>query len=370
MLYIHIPFCRRRCSYCAFYSQPSRSVPDEYVDALCVELAQRADGHPLRTVYIGGGTPSLLTPQQLERLIRCLDDHYDTSQVKEFTLEGNPESLRPEWLQAVAQLGKVNRLSIGVQALDDPLLRTLNRLHSRAEALRAVDDAFRWGFRNLSVDLIYGLPGLSEELWDKTLQEVASWPISHLSCYTLTVEDGTLLQRQLERGLVELGSEEEVMRQYEQLLSWCSRTGWEQYEISNFCRPGCESRHNRRYWDRTPYIGLGAGAHSFDGRQRRWNKHDTRGYIEALCHGAKDTYWEAETLDAHDAYNETLMTAFRTTAGLPKRVLPPDWLQRLREDMQPFVAQGLLEETPTHIRPTPLGLLQADGISAALFVTR
>lgn len=351
MIYIHVPFCHRKCTYCAFYSKPvahSSRLQVEYVDALLCEMELRKGehAHPIKTVYFGGGTPSLLPVGELTRIVEGLRRCFDLSQVEEVTLEANPEDLTPDYLTALRQLG-FNRLSIGVQSLDDRMLRLLNRRHTAVQALAAVSEARTAGFGNISVDFIYGLPETPE------IQEILGG-VTHVSAYALTVEPGTALAVQVEQGRVTMPGEEEVVRQYHALCQQFQTAGFRQYEVSNFALPGYESKHNSRYWDRTPYLGLGPAAHSFDGKKRRWNNPD-------------GTVGE-ETLTPADAYNELLMTALRTVRGLPLAAVPEEQKERLRRGMQPYIACGWIKQEGDFYRPTTEGLLHADGMAAALFV--
>lgn len=358
MIYIHVPFCHRKCTYCAFFSkvEGGKWRMDSYVDALIEEMRQRRDeqAHPIKTVYFGGGTPSILPIEQLERIVKALHDNFDLSQVEEVTLEANPEDLTIGYLQGLKKLGLVNRLSIGIQSLDDEMLRLLNRRHTAQQAIDAVENAHKAGFDNISVDFIYGLPSMTSLTSMTSLISM----VAHLSAYALTVESGTALAVQVEQGRVELPDEEEVVRQYHSLCRQFSDAGFLQYEVSNFARPGFESRHNSRYWNRTPYLGLGPGAHSFDGFRRRWNK--------------PDGTFEQETLTEADAYNELLMTALRTTRGVSLAQVPEQYKERLHREMQPYVDSGWIvvrsEVGGWSYEPTPEGLLHADGIAAALFV--
>ena len=291
MIYIHVPFCHRKCTYCAFFSRPGggKLAMQNYVDHLLEEMETRKGEqlHPVRTVYFGGGTPSILPLEELQRIIYALYRYFDLSQVEEVTLEANPEDLTLDYLQGLKDLGFINRLSIGIQSLDDKMLRLMGRRHSAQQALDAVENAHAVGFHNLSVDFIYGLPQNSQ------FSTFNFQLITHVSAYALTVEPGTALSVQVEQGRVALPSDDEVVRQYYVLHDILQNSGFEQYEVSNYARPGFESRHNSRYWNRTPYLGLGPGAHSFDGIHRRWNKDDS---------------FETETLTSADAYNELLMT--------------------------------------------------------------
>ena len=222
------------------------------------------------------------------------------------------------------------------------------------------------GFDNISIDLIYGLPQQSLAQWRDNLAQAALLPVTHLSAYSLTVEDGTMLEKQIAQGRVAMPGEEAVLGCYEALTEWALSNGYEQYEISNFCRPGFRSRHNSRYWDRTPYLGVGAAAHSFDGTHRRWNVADAGRYIESAQSGR--IAHEEEELTLKDTYNEYVMTSLRTTSGISKCMVPLPFRLRLEKEIRRFIDNGLVVETPTHYVPTPLGLLHADGMASELFI--
>ena len=363
MIYLHVPFCHRKCTYCAFYSKPARGVDafGRYVDALLAEMEQRKgeQPHPIRTVYFGGGTPSILPLAELARIVDGLRRCFDLSQVEEFTLEANPEDLMPDYLAGLRALG-FNRLSVGIQSLDDSQLRLLNRRHTARQALDALENAHRAGFHNVSADFIYGLPHGNFQFSISNFQL-----ITHISAYALTVEPGTALDLQVRQGRVVLPGEEEVVRQYHALRQQFEEDGFQQYEVSNFARPGYHSRHNSRYWDRTPYLGLGPAAHSFDGRRRRWNSP-----MEV-----ESGMWKVESeevLTAADAVNELLMTALRTTRGLPLSAVKEEHRPHLISAMQRYIACGWIaaesDGNQQFFRPTPEGLLHADGIAAEMFV--
>ena len=372
MIYLHVPFCHRKCTYCAFYSKPARGVDafGRYVDALLAEMEQRKgeQPHPIRTVYFGGGTPSILPLAELTRIVDGLRRCFDLSQVEEFTLEANPEDLTPDYLAGLRTLG-FNRLSVGIQSLDDSQLRLLNRRHTARQALDALENAHRAGFHNISADFIYGLPHGNFQFSIFNFQL-----ITHISAYALTVESGTALDLQVRQGRVVLPGEEEVVRQYHALRQQFEEDGFQQYEVSNFARPGYHSRHNSRYWDRTPYLGLGPAAHSFDGRKRRWNLPDNQLHISTLTSNTSDTrnYYAEETLTPADAHNELLMTALRTTRGLPLSAVKEEHRPHLISAMQRYIACGWIaaesDGNQQFFLPTPEGLLHADGIAAELFV--
>lgn len=368
MLYVHIPYCHRKCTYCAFYSAVTKSDKQQYVDALCYELEwRRAEmDHPLRTVYFGGGTPTILSVAQLGQIIYTIRKNYDVSQVEEATIEANPEDLTAEFAEALCSMGFFNRVSIGVQSFRDDDLRLLNRRHSAKQSHEAVRRVFDAGVGNISIDLIYGLPGQGLNAWRDNLEVASLLPVSHLSAYALTVEPGTMLQRQIEEGRVVPADEDAVLAQYRELLAWAAKQGFEQYEVSNFSHQGCRSCHNSRYWNRTPYLGVGAAAHSFDGFSRRWNIADERQYVAGVRQGSVP--FEKEVLTENDAFNEYVMTALRTCEGIVKSLVPPAFESLLSREIQRYIAAGLIQETATHYRPTAEGLLHADGIASELFV--
>ena len=353
MIYIHVPFCHRKCTYCAFYSRPvasSQFAISSYVDALLAEMEQRKgeQAHPIKTVYFGGGTPSILPVNELARIVDGLRRCFYLSQLEEATIECNPEDLKPEYLDGLRKLGLFNRISIGIQSLDDNVLRMIGRRHTAQQALDAVENAHRAGFQNISVDFIYGIKPM-----DPISPIGPISLISHISAYSLTVEPGTALAVQIEQGRVVLPDEDEVVRQYHALNKAFEAAGFRQYEVSNYARPGCESKHNSRYWNRTSYLGLGPGAHSFDGKRRLWNNPD-------------GTVGE-ETLTEADAYNELLMTSLRTTRGLPLASVPEGQRERLHLAMQPYIDCGWVVLKDNHYAPTAEGLLHADGMAVSLF---
>lgn len=362
MLYVHIPFCHRKCTYCAFYSKATRGSLDFFVEALCREIEAREEPlRRVRTVYFGGGTPSLLSPAQLQKIWDCIGSCFDISEAEECTIEANPENLMPDYLTALRAMG-FNRLSIGIQSFRDADLRRLNRVHSSVQAVEAIKAAQKAGFDNISVDLIYGLPEQSQEDWEENLRRVEQLGVQHLSCYALTVEENTMLFRQLEQGRLVVATEEMVEAQYNALTRWCGQSGFEQYEVSNFCKPGFHARHNSRYWDRTPYLGFGPAAHSFDGSCRRWNVSDVERYIN------ENVPFEKEVLSAEDAHNEYVMTSLRTSRGIEKRLVDPRFFPQLEKQIKKYISAGLIAETAEAFRPTTEGLLHADGMAADLFV--
>ena len=365
MIYIHIPFCHRKCIYCAFYSKPVGTplapLISSYTSSLISEMECRKDeqSHPIKTIYFGGGTPSILPIQELTNIVESLHRCFDLSLLEEMTIEANPEDLTPDYLAALRGLG-FNRLSIGIQSLDDEVLRFLNRRHTAQQALDAIENAHAAGFSNISIDFIYGINTIETIGIIDTIHLV-----THVSAYALTVEPGTALAALVERGSVKLPDDDEVVRQYHALHDILTVAGFSQYEVSNYARPGYESKHNSRYWNRTPYLGLGAAAHSFDGMRRRWNVADVERYI------ASHDY-ESETLTENDAFNELMMTSLRTTRGISQVAIPEGQRERLHRLMQPYIDCGWIvvgtEAGGLWYEPTAEGLLHADGIASALFL--
>lgn len=374
MLYIHIPYCHQKCTYCAFYSSATRNGRERYVEALCKEIGERAwredDGerHAPKSIYFGGGTPSLLGIEELARIVERIKECYRLDALREVTLEANPEDLTKEYLENLTRLEFFDRLSIGVQSFSDKDLRLLNRNCGSKQVAEALENARNAGFENISIDLIYGLPGQGIEDWKENLKrlEKVAEGVTHLSSYALSVEPGTMLSKQIEMGCIASADEETVMEEYEMLLDWCGGHGFEQYEISSFSRKGKESFHNSRYWDRTPYMGLGAAAHSFDGKRRRWNVSDIEKYCDGVLGGKE--YSEEEVLSPIDAHNEYVMTALRTTKGIEKERIEAQYRDVLAREMERFVKTGLIVETENRYVPTKEGLVRADGIASELFL--
>lgn len=329
-LYIHIPFCRRKCAYCGFFSRGG--VADELRDAYGKALLQEAasvwreeyGGGTVKpeTLYIGGGTPSLMPVSFYVGLLEKLSDFFDFSALCEATFEANPEELTETYLHDLYHGTPIRRLSIGVQSFFDEDLRRLNRRHSGREAIQAVENARKAGFGNLSVDLIYGLyaePEQGEESrsrWRENLARLAALDVPHFSAYALTVEPGTLLEKQLEQGRVRIADEVLLEKEYFYLQEFADKAGYEAYEISNFARAGRYARHNTNYWRARPYIGLGASAHSFFGNRRVWNVSDLAAYVADPV-GSK----QGEVLTEKDLYHEYVMTALRTVWGVETVIL-------------------------------------------------
>lgn len=316
-IYIHIPFCKSRCIYCGFFSTTLLRQRQRYVDALCHEYWQRRDyiTLPPTTIYIGGGTPSVLTPAQLEQLLATVGT------AEEVTLECNPDDVTTYLAALLPRLG-VNRVSMGAQTFSDERLRFLRRRHAACQVQEAISRLRQAGIGNVSIDLIYGFPGQTLSEWNADVDKALSLGVEHLSAYALTYEEGTPLHRLMARGSVTPVGDEQSRAMYYSLLDRTAAAGYEHYEISNFAKPGRRSRHNSGYWNQTPYLGLGAAAHSYNGCSRQWNVADIAAYIEGIESGQPD--FEIEHLDRDTRYNELVMTALRTAEGLPLGLLTPE----------------------------------------------
>lgn len=338
--------------------------------ALHQELIQRAphwQSHRFETIYWGGGTPSLLTPQEIHALWDTIQAHYALKEDLEVTLEANPDDLSAAYLSGLRQT-PVNRLSIGIQSFSEVDLRFMNRAHNAEQAQACIPLAQAAGFDQLTVDLIYGTPSTSHKDWANNLQTVFDLGVPHLSCYALTVEPRTALAHQVAKGKVPLVRDEHAAEQFDYLLTQLPLHGYEQYEISNFCRPPHYARHNSNYWTGTPYLGVGPAAHSFNGTQRRWNIAHNPRYMRALQEGT--SYWEMETLSLADRYNEYLMTALRTKWGVDSQRLD-GWgtlaSAQFKREAQRYCAQGVMQQQGTIYTLTDSGKLLADAIISNLF---
>lgn len=326
-IYIHIPFCKKRCIYCDFFSTTQGEKKRMYVDALCKELSLRKDylkGEQIGTIYFGGGTPSQLSEEELRALLETIFRLFPVKEDAEITFEANPDDLSVDYLQVLRTL-PINRISMGVQTFNDRKLQMLNRRHTAQQAYEAVLHCQQAGFTNISIDLIYGLPGESMEEWKNDLATAFSLPISHLSAYHLMYEPGTPLWNLWEKHQIHAIDEELSTAFFEELIRKTREVGFEQYEISNFSLPGFHSRHNSSYWSGVPYLGCGASAHSYDGVSRQWNIANLDAYIQGVSAGTLS--YEREDLDLGTRYNEYVMTHLRTAEGFS-----PTQLQELFGD--------------------------------------
>lgn len=363
-LYIHIPFCHSKCSYCDFYSGLRPSASPGYIDAVIAELSLRRneiDG-PLSTIYIGGGTPSILPVGELQRLVLAIRAIDDISCVEEFTVEVNPEDVSADMLQAYRDMG-VNRISIGVQSFNDMMLKAINRRHSAEQALSAIE-LLQHGDWNYSIDLMFGLPGQSMDVWRHDVDRLMAIRPPHFSAYLLSYEPGTRLYAMLQGGKVEETPELMATEMQQYITDAAKANGYHHYEISNYALPDRHSRHNSAYWTMTSYLGLGASAHSYDGTLRRINPADIKRYMAALNRGVPAAEPDIETPD--ERFNDYIITGLRTAAGLPLPLLrgtfPEEYTTGLLRDAAPLIASCHLTLTDNTLSIPEPHWLKADAI--------
>ena len=364
-LYIHIPFCKSRCIYCGFFSTTMLDLRQQYVDALCQEMKMRCQGaENISTIYLGGGTPSQLTTDQLRQILHRAYIYNKVEKDAEVTIEVNPDDVTERFANDLTQL-PVNRISMGVQTFDDKRLRFLHRRHTAEQVTTAVDRLRAAGIKNISIDLMYGFPGETIADCEADIAKALSLQVEHISTYCLMIEEDTQLQQMLQQGNI-TETEEELERQmYETIINRLEDGGYEQYELSNFARPGFHSRHNSSYWDGTPYIGIGAAAHSYDIESRSWNIADIKQYIQGMANSQR-TY-EEERLDSDTRYNDAITVALRTSRGLDLQALSPKHRTYCLENAQRYLDDGLLERTQDNrLRLTRRGLFVSDMIMSNL----
>jgi len=315
-IYVHIPFCRQKCYYCDFYKTVNTSLTGKFIFALQGEIVQRKnylENECVETIYFGGGTPSVLNESEITEILDFLRAHFKVSPTVEITFEANPDDLSFEYLSGIFNAG-VRRLSIGIQSFQNEILKKMNRRHNSNQAIEAVDNAAKMGFNDISVDLIYGLPGLNRDEWEADLKQVFKLPVQHISAYHLTYHEGTPFYTWLKKGTLKALKETESILQFQILIQMAKENGFEQYEISNFAKDGKYSKHNSSYWKGVKYLGLGPSAHSFNGISRSWNVSHIESYIKALRDGLP--YSEEEILSENNKYNEFVLTRIRTIWGV------------------------------------------------------
>lgn len=369
-IYLHIPFCKQACAYCNFHFTTSLRYKDDLVKGLCKEIEQEKDylnSVAVETIYFGGGTPSLLELSDIELLISDLFKHFPVSNNAEITLEANPDDITKEKLRGWKSLG-INRLSIGVQSFFEEELRWMNRAHNSqlaVESLRLATDQFD----NITMDLIYGSPLLTDEMWKYNVDTAVGLNIPHLSCYALTVEEKTPLHKQINLGQKKEVENDKQAHQFLLLMQWLQEKGYEHYEVSNFAKPGFRSRHNSSYWKGLPYLGLGPSAHSYNGVERRWNIANNNAYIQSVNEGRAKR--ETELLTEVQKLNEYIMISLRTAEGIDLERIEKDWgkdeRKRLERKVMKFYNNGFVKLDSTCIQLTDEGMLRADGIASELF---
>src|SRR5690554_834016 len=379
-LYIHIPFCKQACHYCNYHFSTSLKKKGELVQAICGELRMRKDelNVTVETIYFGGGTPSLLSSDELRQILETVYSNYTISKNPEITLEANPddlldvslsmvEGLKTTKLQSLKNLG-INRLSIGVQSFFEEDLTLMNRAHNALEALSCIKEAKKY-FENISIDLIYGIPGMSTKRWLKNLEIALELDVPHLSCYALTIEPKTALKKFIEKGIVPPIDEEVAQQHFEILLEVTENAGYDNYEFSNFGRPGFHSRNNTAYWEEQPYLGIGPSAHSYDVDSRSWNVENNTRYIKSIMAGELPS--ESEVLSKENKYNEYIMTGLRTKKGVSLKKIEEDFgmefLEYLMEQAFKPLRDEILILENENLRISKKAKFVVDGIASDLF---
>ncbi len=365
-IYLHIPFCRTRCGYCDFYSTTDLSLTAPFARALVEELSLRRDyigESTIDTLYFGGGTPSLLPAGELRMIMEAVRQQFTLSDKPEITIEVNPDDIESSSLALLKDLG-FNRLSIGVQAWQDHHLTFLGRRHTADQADKALEASFRAGFDNISIDLIYGIPSLTEEEWDAALQKAFGSGIVHLSAYHLTIERGTPFALKAGKGLLQEIDEEQSTTQFMMLRQRAEEASFEHYEISNFARDGHYSHHNIGYWRQVPYLGAGPSAHSFNGYSRQWNSSDLDHYISELKE--QRVPFTVEDIDERKRFNEYIMTSLRTMWGIDLEFIEHQFDKETHDYVvniaSSLIDYGLLRHQGRNLVITAHGMMISDNI--------
>lgn len=399
-LYIHIPYCKQKCIYCDFYSLATRESKKEYLECLIKEFESRKQElkEPITTIYLGGGTPSTLTKEELNFLFSNILKNKELFSNKteelplEITFEANPENLTKDYLNFLKNSTPINRLSLGIQSFNNDDLKTIGRKHTQEQAIEAVLQAQEIGFNNISIDLMFNLPNMTKEKWQHNLNQAISLNIQHISAYSLSVEEGTMLDTLIKKGKLTIPSEEEQLNQFDQTIDFLTSNGFEHYETSNYASlkvsyeysiandkwsmvNDWRSKHNSSYWNNTPYLGIGASAHSFLGEERIWNIANIKEYIERVK--TNKPYSEKETLTQKDKYNEYILVGIRIKEGLNpnyiKTSFPDNYYTHFQSQAQKLIKEGLLKQENPIKEETPYTLTQegshlANRIGVNLFI--
>lgn len=370
-IYIHIPFCKSRCIYCGFYSTTLLDLRKKYINAVCREMELRKNyiREPFSTIYLGGGTPSLLDEAEITKLFLYINNVYDVDRNAEITMECNPDDITPEFTNMLSRLS-INRVSMGAQTFADSRLRLLYRRHSSDEVKHAVKLLREAGIKNISIDLMFGFPDESLSQWKEDISAALALNVEHISAYSLMYEEDTPLWKMLDTGKVKEIDEELSLTMFKELVCQLTDAGYEHYEISNFARPGYRSRHNSSYWHQVPYIGLGAAAHSFDLNSRQWNVADLKLYIEEINNGIIPM--EREELDNDTTFNDIITTALRTSDGIDLNAMETRLGKRYRNTLisaaGKHLEQGLLEIRHDRLRLTAEGIFISDMVMSDLMI--
>ncbi len=370
-IYLHIPFCKQACHYCDFHFSTSMAKKDLMISALKNELVLRKDefkDEVVETIYFGGGTPTVLETSEINELINTVYLNYQVVETPEITIEANPDDLSREKLLQLSN-SPINRLSIGIQSFFDEDLKFMNRAHNVKEALQCIEEATKH-FENISIDLIYGIPGMTNERWQQNIDKALSFGVPHISSYALTVEPKTALANFIKKGKVKPIDDEQSQKHFQILYDVLTMEGYDCYEVSNFGKPGYYSKNNTAYWLGKKYMGFGPSAHSFDGEQRSWNINNNPKYLKAIAQDALPM--TTETLSKTDKYNEYIMTGLRTSWGISlERVRTEfgnEYSRYLNQHIAKYINQGLLVVSKEQLVATKKGKFLVDGIASDLFM--
>ena len=371
-LYIHIPFCKQACYYCDFFFSTRQEQRTELVRAISSEIALQKNylnGESLETIYVGGGTPSILLDEELDQILNAVHANFSIAESREITLEGNPDDLTKEKLDYLFRAG-INRISVGIQTFDNAILKSLNRAHDNLMARGCIDDAKNSGFKNISIDLIYAIPGRSDEDWEKDINEAIALSPQHISSYSLTIEEKTVFGKWTKQGKMKPVDDDVAARQLALLIDILERSNYEQYEVSNFSKPGFQSRHNSNYWKNRIYLGVGPSAHSYNGESRQYNVSNNSMYLRSIQQ--ENVPSTVEVLSREDKINEYLLTSLRTSWGADLKILREEYswdiINKNWDYVQSLQTKGLIEIEDNILRLTRQGRFLADKIASDLFV--
>ena len=370
-IYIHIPFCKQACHYCNFHFSIGNAYSERMIEAICKEIEWRKNeiDEKIDTIYFGGGTPSILDPSQIDRLLNQIHKDFSLGEQPEITLEANPDDIDPKKANRWKTIG-INRYSIGIQSFSDLQLQWMNRAHNAAQALHCIEIIREAGFENFSIDLIYGSPNQNMKDWKEDLEKAIQLQIPHLSCYALTVEQETPLFHMIKKGKKQNVNSDLQADMFKQLIALSRSGGYHHYEISNFAVPGMESKHNSAYWKGLAYLGFGPSAHSHHQHTRSWNISNNMAYMQSIENNILPS--EKEELSAANRLNEYIMTRLRMSSGIEEQHIQSHWgvdeSLRIEQAIAPFILQGKIEKTAIGWKLTDDGKYFADGIAADLFI--
>ncbi len=371
-IYIHIPFCLKACYYCDFHFSTSLNSKHQVISAICQELQLKRnylDSSSVETIYFGGGTPSILDISDLEKILNIIYKNFNISNFLECTLEANPNDLTKQKIKGFRNLG-INRISLGGQSFNDEQLKQINRTHTSSQIENSIKLLQDLGLRNINLDLMYGLPNLKNQSWEKDLKKSIDLGVTHLSCYCLTIEKGTVFHKMVQKGDLKIDSDEKIKLQFLIMRDVLIKNHFDHYEISNFCKPSYESKHNISYWNGNKYLGIGPSAHSYNGKERHWNVKNNIKYIESIKNG--ELFFEKERLNRKDIINEYILTGLRTRKGITlkklMKITNQNEYQKLKKQIDNLTKNSLLFHENNNFSLTQEGMILCDKITSDLFL--